>query len=129
MKISDYLDDSEIACRCGCGLKKFNQGMASTFDRIRKIYGKPITINCGCRCTKHNADVGGEPDSAHLPQMDGYCTALDCQIKDSHDRFDFVQIALSQGISRIGIYETFVHIDINARLPQHVMWYGVKKGG
>lgn len=35
-------------------------------DPAREKLGKPITVNSGFRCTKHNAGVGGVANSQHL---------------------------------------------------------------
>ena len=35
-------------------------------DPAREKLGKPITVNSGFRCTKHNAAVGGVANSQHL---------------------------------------------------------------
>ena len=35
-------------------------------DPAREKLGKPITVNSGFRCTKHNAAVGGVANSKHL---------------------------------------------------------------
>ena len=35
-------------------------------DVIRKAYGKPISVNCGYRSPKLNAEVGGSKTSDHL---------------------------------------------------------------
>lgn len=35
-------------------------------DPLREMYGKPITVNSGYRCTKLNAAVGGAKTSQHM---------------------------------------------------------------
>jgi len=35
-------------------------------QRLRDVFGKPITISSGYRCPAHNAAVGGAPASQHL---------------------------------------------------------------
>lgn len=44
-------------------------------DSLREHYGKPIRITSGFRTEKHNAAVGGVPDSSH---MRGYAVDIAC---------------------------------------------------
>lgn len=120
--ISKHLNKFEIACKCGCGLASMDSEILKIFDKIRDIHGKPLIINSGCRCKKHNAAVGGKETSAHLPDENGKCHALDIQCANSHDRFDIIHLAVSFGISRIGIHKSFIHIDTRRELPQEVLW-------
>ena len=45
-------------------------------DPAREKLGKPITVNSGFRCTKHNAVVGGVANSQH---MRGEAADLSCE--------------------------------------------------
>lgn len=75
---------------------------------LRNLIGKPLVITSGYRCAKHNAEVGGEPDSAHL-----YGWAADIQTPDHKFRFNLLlKAVVSAGISRIGFGENFLHLDI-----------------
>lgn len=40
--------------------------ISEVLDPLRESYGMPISINCGYRCAKLNAKVGGVPTSQHL---------------------------------------------------------------
>lgn len=44
--------------------------LAGVMQQIRDHAGRPVLINCGERKPDHNADVGGEPSSKHLPPED-----------------------------------------------------------
>lgn len=44
--------------------------LALELDKIRDHVGRPIIINDGQRYPDHNAYVGGEPSSYHLPPAD-----------------------------------------------------------
>ena len=35
--------------------------------------------------------------------------------------------ALLAGFRRIGVYDRHVHLDVDEKLPQDVMWWGVSK--
>ena len=88
------------------------------FDAIRAAVGKPLHVNSGYRTKAYNALVRkAKPDSAHTRGM-----AADLEAMTSSLRFKIVRVALALGAKRIGIAETFVHIDTDKTLPQEVLW-------
>lgn len=86
-------------------------------DKIRSALGKPMRINSGYRTFNHNKKVGGVPDSAHTRGL-----AADIALTSSGMRYALVQLALSVGITRIGIGNTLVHLDMDTTLPDQVIW-------
>ena len=40
--------------------------VANVLDPLREKYGKPIVVNSGYRCQKHNLEVGGVVNSQHM---------------------------------------------------------------
>lgn len=60
-----YFKKSEFACKDGCGFDDINLKLVKILDQIREYYGKPIIITSGCRCKKHNKEVGGVQGSRH----------------------------------------------------------------
>lgn len=119
---SEFFRIDEYKCRCGCGLCSMHDNALKSLDKIRTIYGKPMAITSGCRCEKHNKEVGGAKSSAHLPQKDKWCYAVDIKCDNSEDRFKLIQIAYEQGCVRIGIHKDFIHLDFSPYLPQKVVW-------
>lgn len=56
----------EFSCRCGCGHDFISVSLVHRLQVIRDIIKVPIIIHSGCRCRKHNAAIGGAPNSLHL---------------------------------------------------------------
>lgn len=56
----------EFACKCGCGKVILHWPLIELLQRIRDRLKSPIYIASGTRCEKHNASVGGHPQSFHL---------------------------------------------------------------
>lgn len=56
---------AEFACPC-CGKLIEADRLAETLQVIRDAVKKPVHVTSGTRCPKHNAEVGGVADSAHL---------------------------------------------------------------
>jgi len=97
--------------------KKVSNELISMLDVARKKYGKSISINSGYRTRDHNAKVGGTPNSSHLKGL-----AADIKCVNSTDRFKLEGILREVGFKRIGIGETFIHIDIDKDKSQNVLW-------
>lgn len=95
-------------------------------DAARRRSGLWFKINSGFRTKKHNADIGGRKNSAHLR---GY--AADIDLKEAAKRakvtipnarrviIDALEFA---GFKRMGIYRTFIHADMDPSLPPNVIW-------
>jgi uncharacterized protein YcbK (DUF882 family) len=76
-----------------------------------------LKINSGYRCKKHNAAVGGSPTSSHLTGW-----AVDLAAPDSRTRFKIIYWLIEDGIGRIGIGRTYIHLDIDPKKPWDVLW-------
>ena len=89
-------------------------------ESIRNELGKPVIITSGYRTEAHNEKVGGKPNSSHLKGL-----AADIACKDSKYRFELIRELIEHGIDRIGVGDTFVHIDIDDSKSPDVIWtYG-----
>jgi uncharacterized protein YcbK (DUF882 family) len=86
-------------------------------DLARDRFDKPIYINSGYRTSQHNEDIGGVENSSHLKGL-----AADIACTKSHDRFELIDIFLDLGINRIGIADTFIHVDVDPDKSANVMW-------
>ena len=60
-----YFKKSDFDCKCGCGLNNMKKSTMDALLQARIKSGVPFSINSGCRCIKHNINVGGKPDSSH----------------------------------------------------------------
>lgn len=124
MKLSKNLDDSEIRCKCGCGLQNLSHFTIQKFQYARDFAGFPFIITSGCRCKEYNKKVGGVTNSAHTPNAKGECQALDIAFKDSSQCFAIVKGLMLAGVKRIGINfdKHFIHFDTDNSKPQNVLF-------
>lgn len=53
--------------------------------------------------------------------------AVDIACHGSHARMKMVSGALLAGFRRIGVYDRHLHLDVDEKLPQDVLWTGVSK--
>lgn len=78
-------------------------------QKIRNHFKKPVVINSGYRCAKHNKAVGGVSRSQHL-----YGKAADIVIKGVKPE-EVAKYAEKIGMKGIGIYSTFTHVDTRSK--------------
>lgn len=100
---------AEIACRC-CGETVIDPDSMDALQHLRDAWAKPITINSGHRCEKHNAAVGGTPNSQHRK------IAFDC-VCPRAEQAAFIRLAREAGFTGIGRYPErgFVHLDMGPK--------------
>lgn len=115
--LTAHFNRKEFACKCGCGYADIDISLVLDLERLRAKVG-PIKINSGCRCEKHNAAIGGSPNSSHVIGK-----AVDVAVPNSHERFRYLQAIFSEPIplfSRIEICKGWLHFDVRQSLPQEV---------
>ena len=113
-----YFDDSELACPC-CGKLHIEKDFAYKLDMARQFAGVPFHVNSGFRCPVHNLKVGGSPTSSHLKGW-----AADIQAKTDFYRYRIIHGAVLAGITRIGIYKNFLHLDFDPDKSQERIFHG-----
>ena len=85
---------------------KMDRDFLIILDKIRADFGKPLKVNSGFRTKKHNAIVGGRVGSSHLKGL-----AVDLHCNNSGDRTLLLKAIYKNGIKRVGVAKTFMHID------------------
>lgn len=101
----------------GSGIANMDHDFVRILDKVREIYGRPIRINSGYRSIERNRLVGGAEQSSHL-----YGVAADLGCDNSRDRHDLLQAIISVGITRMGIHDKFIHVDIDQQKSSDVTW-------
>ena len=135
--VAEYWKDFEFKCGCGCGRSKIHPALLELADDVRRFVGVPLRSNSGVRCAAHNSSVGGRPASLHLNQgsLDvGH--AFDCTYSSAELRTPlniarlyilFESFGRKHGELGLGLYESFVHVDVRGRLGRRSgRWQGPK---
>lgn len=106
-----YFKEKEFQCRC-CGqlpdeAKKNVVALVSAIlDPVREKLGKPIYVNSGYRCHKHNLKVGGAVNSQHMKGE-----AADIRLAEIADNAEIVSAIKENGEwDQMIVYGTFVHV-------------------
>ena len=86
-----------------------NPKLVIIVDALREIVDRPFHINSAFRTATHNARVGGEPRSQH---MFGRAVDISTSGWGHDDRMKLVIYARKLGIKGIGIYPSFIHLDV-----------------
>lgn len=97
---------------------KLKPEMWQLLDKIRGECGFAFNITSGLRTKEENDSLKDSvSDSAHLSGL-----AVDIACTESSKRFKMIDVAIKNGIKRIGVGKTFVHLDIDPTKPQEVIW-------
>ena len=107
VKLTKNFKSTELDCKgkgC-CSKTPIDIELIGYLQVIRNYFGKPVTINSGYRCQKHNSNVGGAKNSRHTQGM-----AADLVVKGIKPK-EVAKFAETIGIRGIGLYNSFVHID------------------
>lgn len=119
-----YFKHSEFGCPFGgeaTGLK-MNLEFLELLDEAREIAEIPFKITSGYRTKEYNEDLikrgyKASKNSSHLKGL-----AADISVKDSKSRFIVFNSLLLAGFTRIGIADTFIHVDLDLEKTQNVIW-------
>jgi uncharacterized protein YcbK (DUF882 family) len=99
-------------------VKGLKPELVQLLDKIRGECGFPFVINSGFRTIEENNKLKDSvEDSAHTLGL-----AVDIKCLTSDKRFKIIQSALKNGIVRIGLNNTYIHMDLDGSKPQMVAW-------
>lgn len=115
---TNYFTVQELECPC-CKTCLTAKGFIDDLNALREAVGHAMKINSGCRCSKHNAAVGGKSGSFHLMTGKVATCAVDVSTADwdGAKKWRFIKIAMGMGWS-IGFAKTFIHIDQRSKYPE-----------
>jgi uncharacterized protein YcbK (DUF882 family) len=98
-------------------LDKMDKTFLLKLDEARERAGIPFVINSAYRSPEHNAKIGGKPNSSHLKGL-----AVDISVTNSRQRFIVLNALLEVGFTRIGIADTFLHVDLDNGKSKDIIW-------
>ena len=121
VQLTKNFSSKEFKCKCknsDCTTTTINSNLPKQLQKIRNHFNKPVVINSGYRCAKHNKAVGGATYSKHRLGQ-----AADIVVKGV-PALEVARYCETIGIKGIGLYETFVHVDTRTKKS---FWYSSKQ--
>lgn len=114
-----YFKSEEFDCPTleGSG-ELMDENFVKTLNSIRHSSGVVMVINSGYRSEEHNESVNGKKSSSHLKGL-----AADVACDNSIDRVKIIEAAILHKVRRIGIAETFIHLDTDSSKPNAIWLY------
>jgi len=114
-------DEFDSPLQEGSGQLMSNE-LIKMLDAARELSGVPFKITSGYRVEAdierlRKAGYKVSKNSSHLKGL-----AADIACTNSSDRFNMLNALLKVGFNRIGIANTFIHVDIDKDKPQFVIW-------
>jgi len=88
----------------------------SKLDKAREYAGIPFVINSAYRSPEHPESIKN-PTSSHIKGL-----AVDIKAKDSRTRYKVLEALIHVGFNRIGIADTFIHVDDDKQKSSNVIW-------
>ena len=85
-------------------------------DKAREFAKVPFVINSAYRSPEHKESIKN-PTSSHIKGL-----AVDIKATDSRTRYKVLNALMHVGFNRIGIADTFIHVDLDLDKTQNVIW-------
>lgn len=95
---------------------KMDKSFLEKLDRAREFAGFPFFINSAWRSPEHPESIKN-PTSSHIKGL-----AVDIRAKDSRTRYLIIDALMHVGFNRIGIADTFIHVDDDKDKSSGVIW-------
>ena len=109
VRLSANFRVEEFKCKDGSDIILVADELPERLQALRDALGLPVNINSAYRTLAHNAKVGGQRCSPHLA---GQAADIVCP---GVTPAEVAKAAESVGFRGIGLYDTFVHVDVASR--------------
>lgn len=108
-QITEHFNLSEFACKgrnCCGNVAPISFDLVLRLEDLRALVGKPLRVNCGFRCRRHNAAVGGATNSMHMLGQ-----AADLATPDGLTAQRFANLARRCKFGKVILYSWGIHVD------------------
>ena len=94
----------------------------SRLDQARSLADTPFKITSGYRTKEYNEGLlaRGYKASANSSHLKGFAADIACT--NSSNRYKILKALMKVGFNRIGIADTFIHVDNDPGKPENVIW-------
>lgn len=119
--LSPHFRRIEFVCKCGCNICNVDNLLIVKLEMLRSRYGKPLSINSGCRCKSYNEIIKGSPNSQHITTLTKQCLAVDIHCPLGSEKHKILEHAFFLRFKGIGVGDSFIHLDL--RVGDPVVWH------
>ena len=104
-----------LKCTPACTIEQMQPHFIAYLDFLREKINKPIVLLSCYRSVEHEKSRGRAGTSSH-------CKGLAADIKNFGTSYltKLLPVLLSQSVFRVGIYPTFIHIDLDNSKPNAI---------
>ncbi len=95
---------------------KMDKDFLAKLDDAREFAGVPFFINSAYRSPEHPESIKN-PTSSHIKGL-----AVDIKANNSRTRYKVLEALIHVGFNRIGIADTFIHVDDDRNKACGVIW-------
>ena len=95
---------------------KMDKDFLAKLDEAREYARVPFVINSAYRSPEHPESIKN-PTSSHIKGL-----AVDIRTTDSRTRYRVLEALIKVGFNRIGIADTFIHVDDDKDKSSKVIW-------
>ena len=95
---------------------KMDKDFLAKLDKAREYAKTPFVINSAYRSPDHPESIKN-PSSSHIKGL-----AVDIRTSDSRARYKVLNALMHVGFNRIGIADTFIHVDDDYEKSSNVIW-------
>jgi uncharacterized protein YcbK (DUF882 family) len=108
-QLTKHFNDSEFR---NSSLRPMDEELIIKLECLRLSTGLVIKINSGVRTEEENRQAGGTSNSQHLL---GKAVDISTRGYTSEEKYRMLIEAARIGFTGIGIYDTFIHLDVRDR--------------
>lgn len=109
-------------CFPPCSLKDMDDSFMWSLDNARRSAGIPFVINSAFRTVQFEKLRGRDGTSSHCAGL-----AVDIRCNTSVNRLKILKALIEEGFQRIGIADSFIHVDSDWKKPACIWLYSPDK--
>ena len=127
--LTPHFTVQEFACRDGSDKILLDTALPKLLEDIRtRAGGRPVTVNSGYRTPTYNVAVGGAKDSLHIKGLAADIVIAGIKPSDTAIAAEMAMFSAGKK-GGIGLYQSFVHVDIREGLWRQNMVTGKTVSG
>jgi len=117
-KLSANFIAREFICPC-CNKEGIKDALVFNLQLVHSLLpkGNVMVITTSFRCEKYNEEMKGAEDSPYLKGLAAHIKSDNAEIN-----FHLIKGIIQVGFKRIGIYDDFIYVDMDASKPSPRVW-------